>query len=280
MRTTGPQRSALRLLSSWLLALVFFSCAHKTPPAVTPPPAGAAPTAVAAPPSPAAKPAPAPPAVAPPAPTALAEPTPLDHLRTELDKVFGAPAFDRMLWGIQVQSLTTGEVLYQVNPTKLVMPASNMKIVTLAAAAERLGWDYTFETKLLAAGPIERGVLKGDLVIVGTGDPTINGRLGSPTAVFEQWAARLREAGVTAIDGRIVADDRAFADEPLGAGWSWDYLVYGYAAPVSALQYNENVAEIVVKPGTEVGRRAVVTVRPDGTGLDVDNHVLTAAGDE
>ncbi len=182
-----------------------------------------------------------------------------------------------MLWGVQIQSLTTGEILYRLNATKLVMPASNMKIVTLAAAAERLGWDYTFETKLLAAGPVEHGVIKGDLVIVGSGDPTINGRSGDPTAVFEDWAARLHEAGITAVDGSIVADDRAFDAESLGAGWSWDYLVYGYAAPVSALQYNENVAEIVVRAGSDVGRAAVVSVRPDGSGLEVNNHVLTVA---
>ncbi len=181
-----------------------------------------------------------------------------------------------MLWGVQVQSLTTGEILYQLNPAKLVMPASNMKIITLAAAAERLGWDYTFETRLVAAGPIEDGVLKGDLVIVGSGDPTINGRAGSPTAVFEDWAATLQRAGLKAIDGRIIADDRAFDAESLGAGWSWDYLVYDYAAPVSALQYNENVATVSIRPGARTGRPAVVVVRPEGSGLEIDNHVVTA----
>jgi D-alanyl-D-alanine carboxypeptidase/D-alanyl-D-alanine-endopeptidase (penicillin-binding protein 4) len=274
-----PGRPALRLLSAWLLAFLVFSCAHKTPPAVSPAPPPAAAPAPAGP-APAVTPPPAPPAgpaTPPPTPAAAPGPTKVEQLRSELDKLFGAPAFDRMLWGIEIQSLATGEILYRLNPTKLVMPASNMKIVTLAAAAERLGWDYTFETTLLAAGPIEHGVLKGDLVIVGTGDPTINGRAGNPTAVFEEWAARLRDAGVTAIDGRIVADDRAFDDESLGAGWSWDYLVYGYAAPVSALQYNENVAEIVIRPGTEAGRRAAVSVRPEGSGLEVDNHVTTAA---
>ena len=267
-----------RLYAAWLLALVVVSCGPKTPPAVAPAPPRAAPAAAAPPaPAPAAIPATPGAATAATAPPPVIRPaTAVDQLRSELDRLFNSPSFDRMLWGVQVQSLTTGEILYRLNPTKLVMPASNMKIVTLAAAAERLGWDYTFETKLLAAGPIEHGVLKGDLVIVGSGDPTINGRSGSPTAVFEDWAARLREAGITAIDGRIVADDRAFDAESLGAGWSWDYLVYGYAAPVSALQYNENVAEIVVRAGPDVGRPAAVSVRPEGTGLQVDNHVTTA----
>ncbi len=274
---------ASALLSAWLIAFVVFGCGPKAPPAVPrtmPPPAASAPAA----PAPTATATPRQPAAPATGLSAVAEEqapaTPTGQLRSELDKLFGAAAFDRMLWGIEVQSLTTGEVLYQMNPTKLVMPASNMKVVTLAAAAERLGWDYTFETRLLAAGPIERGVLKGDLVVVGSGDPTINGRAGNLTAVFEDWAARLRESGISAIDGRIVADDRAFDTESLGAGWSWDYLVYGYAAPVTALQFNENVAEVVVRPGATVGSPAVISVRQDGSGLSVVNHVTTSPAGE
>jgi len=278
MRAHRSRRPALRLFSVWLLAFVVLSCGPKTPPAVptaAPPAAAPAPTAPLA----AAVPRPATPSptTTPPAAPATPASTPVEQIRSELHTLFAAPLFDRMLWGIEIQSLATGEILYQLNPAKLVMPASNMKIVTLAAAAERLGWDYTYETKLVANGPIEHGVLKGDLVIVGSGDPTINGRTGAPTAVFEDWAARLREAGITAIDGPIVADDRAFDDESLGAGWSWDYLVYGYAAPVTAIQYNENVAEVVVRPGTAVGLRAAVSIRPDGSDLSVENHVTTAA---
>lgn len=274
MRRRSYRTGTAGILSAWLLAFAVLSCGPKTPPAVpAAPPRAAAPAPAAAP-----KPVPAPPGTTPSVtPATPAEPTPVEQLRSELDKLFGAAAFERMLWGIEIQSLATGEVLYRLNPTKLVMPASNMKIVTLAAAAERLGWDYAFETKLLADGPIEGGVLKGDLVIVGSGDPTINGRSGSPTALFEDWAAQLCEAGVSVIEGRIVADDRGFDEESLGAGWSWDYLVYGYAAPVSALQYNENVAEIVVRPGTAVGLQAAVSVRPEGSGLTVENHVTTSA---
>lgn len=268
----------VRWLAAWLLAVGLTACGPKTPPAV--------PAAPPARPAPAAAPAPAP-LPAPPAPPAPAtrppavQPTPVEQLRAELDKLFRAPAFDRMLWGIQIQSLATGEVLYSLDPSKLVMPASNMKIVTLAAAAERLGWDFAFETRLLATGPIERGVLKGDLEIVGSGDPTINGRSGNPTAVFEEWAAGLREAGITAIDGRVIADDRAFDDASLGTGWSWDYLVYGYAARVTALQYNENVAVIEVRAGAAAGAAARVSVRPEGSGLTILNHVTTtpAGGD-
>src|ERR1035437_485072 len=125
------------------------------------------------------------------------------------------------------------------------MPASNMKVVTLATAAERLGWNFTYETKLMTAGAVADGVLDGDLIVVGSGDPTIGGRGGSATSVFEAWADKLRADGLTEIRGRIVADARAFDRESLGAGWAWDYLASGYAAGVSALQFNESVADIV-----------------------------------
>ena len=202
---------------------------------------------------------------------------PSQALQRDLDRTFTAPVLDRTFWAVVVQSLGNGETLYQLNPSKLVMPASNMKIVTLAAAAERLGWEYTFETWLLATGPVERGVLRGDLVIVGSGDPTINGRGGSPRRVFIDWAARLKAAGITAIEGRIVGDDRAFDAEGLGQGWAWDYLAYGYAARASALQYNEDLVEIVVRPGAAVGAAASIELRPGGNGLTVDNAVTTSA---
>jgi D-alanyl-D-alanine carboxypeptidase/D-alanyl-D-alanine-endopeptidase (penicillin-binding protein 4) len=182
--------------------------------------------------------------------------------------MFLAPALNRSLWAVMVQSLDSGEVLYRLNSAKLVMPASNMKIVTLAAAAERLGWDHTFETRLLAAGPIENGVLSGDLIVVGGGDPSINGRGGSPTRVFETWADKLRAAGVARIDGRIVGDDRAFQDEPLGAGWAWDDLGYGY---------NENLAEVVVRPGDASGAAAHVELGPPESGLVLEARVTTSA---
>ena len=114
---------------------------------------------------------------------------------------------------MKVQSLDSGEVLFERNPHTLVMPASNMKILTMAVAAERLGWDHRFETTLETAAPIESGTLTGDLVVVGHGDPTISDRDGDRTRVFAAWADRLRAQGVTRIAGRIVGDDDAFDDQ-------------------------------------------------------------------
>ena len=266
----SSQGPTTRFATGVLLGLLVFGggCVKRTPPSTAPPPvpapaAGVHPTPV---------PAPRLPGTIPTAPAGI------QSLRADLSRVFENPAFGRMQWAVLVQSLASGETVYAANASKLVMPASNMKIVTLAAAAERLGWDYTYETTLVTAAPVVNGILKGDLVIVGTGDPTIGGRGGSATREFEDWADRLRAEGLTGITGRIVADARAFGQETLGAGWAWDYLGSGYAAGVSALQFNESVADVVIKPGMSTGQPAVIEVRPIESGLIVDPRVTTSAG--
>lgn len=265
-----------RPLAGFVTALLLVgvaACAPTRPPKAVPP---------AQPPS-ATAPAPAP--AAPPAivaqPPAAPRGTPLGQLQGELRAIFGDPKFARMQWAVLVQSLKSGEVIYGENVGKLMMPASNMKIVTLAAAAERLGWDFTYETKLVTSAPLKDGILDGDLVVVGSGDPTIGGRGGgSSTRVFEGWADQLRSLGIRAIDGRIVADARAFDPQPLGSSWEWDDLPLAYAAGVSALQFNESVADVAIRPGPAAGAPAVVEVRPIESGLILDSKVATSAGGE
>jgi D-alanyl-D-alanine carboxypeptidase/D-alanyl-D-alanine-endopeptidase (penicillin-binding protein 4) len=195
-------------------------------------------------------------------------------LTSDLDRIFGAPVTSNALWGVLVKSVDTGRVLYSRNAATLMMPASNMKIVTLAAAAETLGWDYRFKTTLETTAPIEDGVLKGDLIVRGTGDPTINRRDGRAGAVFDEWAAALKAAGIRRIDGGIVGDGSAFDDRRLGQGWAWDYLEAGYAAPVGALEYNENIATVSIRPGAKPGDAAELQLTP-GTGLGLLYHVVT-----
>src|SRR6266478_4690004 len=83
----------------------------------------------------------------------------LATLARDIDAVLSQPVLEHSYWGVLVKSLKSGETLYALNSRRLMMPASNMKIVTLAAAADRLGWDYTYETRIFAAGSIDAGVL-------------------------------------------------------------------------------------------------------------------------
>ena len=179
-------------------------------------------------------------------------------------------------WSVDVRSVDRGESLFSQNAGKLMMPASNMKILTLATAAEILGWDARLTTTLEAVGPVTGGALEGDLFIRGSGDPTINTREGRGAAVFAEWADALRNTGITSIQGRIVGDDQAFDDEGIGGGWAWDYLQYAYAAPVGALQYNEDIAELVVAPGAVEGEPAIVRFAK-GSGLTVMNRAVTGS---
>ena len=135
-----------------------------------------------------------------------------------------------------------------------------MKLVTLAACAERLGWDFRFQTTIRSTGPLEPdGTLAGDLVVIGGGDPTI-GRRHDGQATLAHLADLVWQRGVRRIEGRIIGDGSAFGGTSFGEGWQWDDLPFSYAAPVSALIYNENTAEFVVAPGPSAGARAQMTL--------------------
>jgi len=205
-------------------------------------------------------------------PAAGAPPAQLQH---DIDAILSRPELERGYWGVVVKSLRTGQTLYALNERKLMMPASNMKIVTLAAAADRLGWDYIYTTRFLAAGRIDAGVLQGDVVVVGSGDPSFGFADGSADAALDGCAEKLKALGVRAIAGRIVGDDNAFDDDGLGFGWSWDDLPDDYAAGVGALQLNENSARLTVMPGLAVGDAAAINIEPPGTGLTIDNRLQT-----
>ncbi len=200
-------------------------------------------------------------------------------LERDLDRLFDAPALTGALLAVHVESLQDHRVVYSRNATSRVIPASVLKIVTAAVAAEQLGWDHRFETRLDATGPVVDGVLEGDLIAVGSGDPTIDARDLIAAPLFDDWADALRSAGIHRIRGRLVGDDNAFDDEPLGAGWAWDYLTAAYAAPSGALSYNENLVAVRISPGATPGAPALVQVSPPGHDLTVDNRVTTAPAD-
>lgn len=202
-----------------------------------------------------------------------------DALRADIDRIFDDPALAHALVGVRVESLEDGRLIYARHSDTRVIPASSLKIVTAAVAADRRGWDHRFETRLEAVGRVDGGVLHGDLIAVGGGDPTIAAPDLIAAPLFDEWALALQRTGITRIDGRLIGDDNAFDDEPLGAGWAWDYLTAGYAAPSGALSYNDNVAVVHATAGAAAGAPARVHILPAGHGLQVENHVVTAAAD-
>jgi D-alanyl-D-alanine carboxypeptidase/D-alanyl-D-alanine-endopeptidase (penicillin-binding protein 4) len=211
--------------------------------------------------------------------TSPARPAPpgLPALVRDIDAILSQPVLQHGYWGVLVKSLRNDETFYALNPRKLLLPASTMKIVTLAAAAEKLGWDYRFETTLLADGSFDGGALQGDLVVVGTGDPSLVAADGMADRVFAEWADRLKQRGIRMISGRIIGDDDGFEDETLGFGWSWDDLPDDYAAGVGALQFNEDALRITIASGPAAGDSAAVSVTPGGSAAIVVNAVTTGA---
>jgi D-alanyl-D-alanine carboxypeptidase/D-alanyl-D-alanine-endopeptidase (penicillin-binding protein 4) len=206
-------------------------------------------------------------------------PSPLLELRNRIDTLLADAPLRHTSWGILVRSLKVDETLYAKNADKLMMPASDMKIVTLAVAADRLGWDYAYETRVLATGPVNADMLEGDLLVVGSGDPSMGpiGGSGSNNGVFEAWAERLKAAGIHAVRGRIVGDDRAFDGDTLGPGWAWDDLADGYAAGVGALQYAENIVWLTINPAARLGGPAEASLSSTEGGLEIHSDVKTSA---
>src|SRR6266849_4993563 len=153
-------------------------------------------------------------------------------LRADLETIFNDTHMENAFWGVMIQSLETGEIIYQQNHRKLLMPASNMKLPTAVTALLKLGPDYTYETKIYAAGNLRDGKLLGHLIVVGSGDPTIGARFGDgdPTKTFKDWAARLKAQGIRQIQGDLIGVDEVFDQESLGQGWSWNDIPYGYSA--------------------------------------------------
>ena len=201
--------------------------------------------------------------------------TPVQQLQADLSAIFETPQFERSFWSVLVRPADSTDDLYSLNASKLMMPGSAMKIVTLAAAAELLGWDHQFETKIVSLAPTDEGVLRGDLVVIGGGDPSISERSEVP-GVLRTLARQVRDAGITRIEGGIIGHDDLF-DDGFGFGWTLDNLPYGYAAAVSALEYNEGSVDLVIRAGAAAGDPVAIQVRPGGSGLHIDNRLATVA---
>jgi D-alanyl-D-alanine carboxypeptidase/D-alanyl-D-alanine-endopeptidase (penicillin-binding protein 4) len=209
-----------------------------------------------------------------------------DPLVAELDAILDDPALAPAFWAVKIQSLGTGRVLYEREPDRLIMPASNMKLVTGAVALRTLGADWRPLTRLYAAGVVADGVLEGNLILVGGGDPSLGGRFaegdplggqGDPWVALRMLADSVAAAGIRRVTGRLIGVDDLFEEEPIGAGWSWDYLGDAYAAPIGALTWNENSLTVVAEPGAEPGQPALVRMEPDVAALRIEAEVTTLA---
>lgn len=167
-----------------------------------------------------------------------------------------------------------GAVLAAHRDSTPVPPASALKLLTACAAYDLLGADFQFRTELRHAGEIRGGVLEGDLVVVGRGDPGFSGRFygGDPMRAFDPWIEELQRLGVTRVSGRLLGDDRYLAGPQRHGDWPRAQLHRWYCAPSGALNLNDNCVDVCIAPAAS-GQRIDVELRPATDLFRVDTKI-------
>lgn len=184
------------------------------------------------------------------------------------------PIFANSQVSLQVVNVRSGEEIYAWGDDRALVPASTMKILTVAAALRTLGPDYRFPTWVMHDGELGAdGVLDGALYVKGQGDPTM--------VVERMWrlAQDLKMRGVREIKGDVVFDDRYFAGSTLVPGWDKEEDIESgptYFATLGALSVNYNVATLVVRPGASAGQSAIVELDTPTPAVVVENKVTTS----
>jgi len=209
-----------------------------------------------------------------------------------IQKVITRPEFAHANFGIEFYSLDTGKVIYALNADKLFVPASTTKILTEGTLLAKLGADYRFHTRVYRTGSLDsKGKLKGDLILVASGDPNLSNRIqpdgtlafvdqdhsyqgpalpGDPLVVIKQLAKDVAAKGIRKIEGRVLIDATLFPDGPREGGTE---------VVMSSIMINDNVIDFVVRPGANVGDPIVLESSPQTSYIRFVNHVTTAPAD-
>lgn len=198
-------------------------------------------------------------------------------LGSRIDELLAGDPARNAEWGVAVMDISTGEMLFTRQADRRFTPASGLKLIVAATAAHVLGPSFRYTTTVSADGPVEGGVLRGDLVIHGTGDPTISGRYADSTvAIFAAFADSLEQRGISTIEGGVVVDESEWDEVYIHEDWEADDLVWWYGAPVAPLGFNNNVVDVEIEPGA-VGEPAQLTWTPETEFMTVRNDTRTVA---
>jgi D-alanyl-D-alanine carboxypeptidase/D-alanyl-D-alanine-endopeptidase (penicillin-binding protein 4) len=196
-------------------------------------------------------------------------------LKARLDELGGQPGLNGAKIGMLVADFETGQVLYARNEKMQLNAASNVKLVTSAAALSRLGPEFRWRTIVYgpaAAGrPVNAaGDLPGDLYLRGSGDPTL------ATEDLDALATSLATQGLKRVKGALVIDASAFEGGNVGPGYDQKNENFAYRAPSSAASLNSNAVLITVIPGPKAGAPARITIEPPSPYFAVTGRVVTA----
>lgn len=176
----------------------------------------------------------------------------------------------------------TGKVVFAKNENIGLATASTLKTITSATAFSILGKDFRFQTTLGYNGKITTdGTLQGDLIIVGSGDPTLGSwryEQSKEQAILMQWVNAIKAAGIKKIEGQIIGDDSLFGSQSMPEGWIWQDMGNYYGAGTSSLTWRENQFDIHLKPGSSTGAdveiKKIVPVMPY---LQIVNELKTGS---
>ncbi len=203
------------------------------------------------------------------------------HLARTIHHLLQAPYAVRAHWGISIATLS-GRQIYSLNSHQYFHPASNAKLFTTAAVLALFQPKARWRTTVTTTGVISRnGTLHGNIIIHGSGDPTLSSRVypynghtvrqPDTISAFENMADQIVKDGIHRIDGNVIGDDSWFTDQPYPTGWALDDTVWDYGAPISALTINDNVVYLNVVPAgvaglpNEPGATPQKFVTPTGT---------------
>lgn len=179
---------------------------------------------------------------------------------------------------LYVIEAATGKLVFDKNSRMGLAPASTQKIITSVSAYELLGQDYKFITNIGYTGAIANDVLKGDLIVSGSGDPTLGSwrwESTKPDNILGEWIKKLKAAGIQKIDGRLQVNTGSFVYQAIPDGWIWQDIGNYYGTGAYALNWKENQFDLQLTSGNAVGD--AVLVKKDGAPVDYHNELRAAA---
>jgi len=200
------------------------------------------------------------------------------NLSQQLIKV--AKAHPEATLGFYAIEIESGAVIGTYNEAKNMAPASTLKTLTTAAALEILGPDYRFQTRFGYSAPIEEGILKGNLHVTPSGDPTLGSKYfnggTAPDNIYGSLVSFLKERGIKGIQGKLVLELHGFETERVPPSWSFDDLGNYYGASVGPMNCFDNTVFLNFSSGNAGSITKLESTSPQIPGLTFSNEVEAA----